>query len=108
MPGPLRILCTGDLHVGRRPSRLAEHIDARRCSCASVWNDIVEYALRERIDLLLVSGDWVDRENRFYEAFGPIERGLRVLDGAGIDTVAVAGNHDFDVLPRLADQLGKG
>jgi DNA repair exonuclease SbcCD nuclease subunit len=99
------VLCTGDLHVGRRPSRLADGVDARGWSCACVWNDIVDYAVRERVDLLLISGDWVDHDNRFYEAFGPLERGLRRLEQAGVDTLAVAGNHDYDVLPRLATQL---
>jgi DNA repair exonuclease SbcCD nuclease subunit len=66
---------------------------------------VVDLAISERADVVAISGDLVDRENRFYEAFGPLERGLRRLSDAGIDTVAVAGNHDFDVLPRLADQM---
>jgi DNA repair exonuclease SbcCD nuclease subunit len=65
----------------------------------------VDLAINERADVVAVSGDLVDRENRFYEAFGPLERGLRRLSDAGIETVAVAGNHDFDVLPKLADQM---
>jgi DNA repair exonuclease SbcCD nuclease subunit len=106
MGKPIRIILTGDLHVGRRPSRVSEHIDCKRCSCAAAWQAIVDFALHEKADVVAISGDLVDRENRFYEAFGPLERGLRKLSDAGIDTVAVAGNHDFDVLPRLADQLG--
>ena len=105
MGKPVRIVLTGDLHVGRRPSRVSEHIDCKRCSCAAAWSSVVDYALRERADVVAISGDLVDRENRFYEAFGPLERGLRKLSDAGVDTVAVAGNHDFDVLPKLADQM---
>jgi DNA repair protein SbcD/Mre11 len=105
MGKPLRVVLTGDLHVGRRPSRVTDDALCRRASCASAWGAVVDFALRESADVVLVSGDLVDRENRFYEAFGPLERGLRKLSDAGIDTVAVAGNHDFDVLPRLADQM---
>lgn len=105
MGKPVRIVLTGDLHVGRRPSRVADEGLCRRSSCAAAWSAVVDLALHERADVVAVSGDLVDRENRFYEAFGPLERGLRRLSEAGIDTVAVAGNHDFDVLPRLADQL---
>src|SRR5688572_26723087 len=108
MGRPLRIVCTGDLHIGRRPSRLPDSVDARDCSCAAVWGDIVAFAIQRQVDVVLVSGDLVDRENRFYEAFGPLEHGLRELETAGIDAVAVAGNHDFDVLPRLADQFSSG
>lgn len=106
MGKPLRIVLTGDLHVGRRPSRVSDDALSKRASCAAAWSAIVDLALREKADVVAVSGDLVDRENRFYEAFGPLERGLRRLSDAGIDTVAVAGNHDFDVLPKLADQLG--
>jgi DNA repair exonuclease SbcCD nuclease subunit len=105
MGKPLRIVLTGDLHVGRRPSRVADDAMCRRASCAAAWGAVVDFALREKADVVALSGDLVDRENRFYEAFGPLERGLRKLSDAGIDTVAVAGNHDFDVLPRLAGQM---
>jgi DNA repair exonuclease SbcCD nuclease subunit len=101
----VRIVLTGDLHVGRRPSRVTDEGLCRRSSCAAAWAAVVELALGERADVVAISGDLVDRENRFYEAFGPLERGLRRLSDAGIETVAVAGNHDFDVLPKLADQL---
>jgi DNA repair exonuclease SbcCD nuclease subunit len=105
MGKPVRIVLTGDLHVGRRPSRVADEGLCRRSSCAAGWAEVVELAINERADLVAVSGDLVDRENRFYEAFGPLERGLRRLSEAGIETVAVAGNHDYDVLPKLADQM---
>lgn len=103
---PLRILCTGDLHVGRRPSRVVGCAEPRRVSCAAMLADLVDYAIAQKIDALAISGDIVDRENRFYEAYGPLERNLRRLTGADIDTFVVSGNHDFDVLPRLAHDLG--
>jgi DNA repair exonuclease SbcCD nuclease subunit len=105
MGKPLRIVLTADLHVGRRPSRVDDEGLCRRASCAAACGAVVDLALREKADVVAIAGDLVDRENRFYEAFGPLERGLRKLSDAGIDTVAVAGNHDFDVLPRLADQM---
>jgi DNA repair protein SbcD/Mre11 len=97
----MRILCTGDIHIGRRASRIPDGIDSARFSTAAAWEAVVDAAIRERVDLLALSGDVVDRANRYFEAFGPLERGLRQLVEAGIDTVAVTGNHDFDVLPQL-------
>lgn len=102
----MKILCTGDLHLGRRSSRLPSHLDGRIHSCAGCWGRIVDLALSEGVDVVALSGDLVDRENRFYEAVGPLEAGLQRLAGEGIVTIAVAGNHDHDVLPRLADGLG--
>jgi predicted phosphodiesterase len=103
----IRILCSGDLHLGRRSSRLSDGADARAHSATAAWNALVELALTERVQLVALSGDLVDRENRYFEAFGPLERGVARLAAAGIHVIAVAGNHDFDVLPRLVPSLGK-
>lgn len=101
----MKLLCAGDLHIGRRSSKLPETLDGAAHSCAAAWDAVVETALTERVDVVALSGDLVDRANRFFEAIGPLERGLRRLADAGIDTVAVAGNHDYDVLPQLAGTL---
>ncbi|HXG24380.1 MAG TPA: DNA repair exonuclease, partial [Chthonomonadales bacterium] len=102
----MKLLCTGDLHIGRRPSHTPSYLDGRHCSCAAAWEALVEGAITEKVDAVLISGDIVDRNNRFYEAFGPLERGLKRLAQAEIETFAVAGNHDYDVLPRLVDTVG--
>lgn len=103
----MKVLCTGDLHIGRGPSRLPSGVDVRPLSCARRWEAIVECALTQRVDLVAISGDLVDRKNRYFEAIGPLEKGLRRLGDAGVTTVAVAGNHDFDVLPEIAQSLGE-
>ena len=102
----MKILCCGDVHIGRRSARLPEHVDGREVSSAACWTRIVDLALAERVDVVALSGDVVDQANRYYEATGPLEAGIRRLAEAGIPTVAVAGNHDHDVFPRLADELG--
>lgn len=66
----------------------------------------MELAITEGVDLLALSGDVIDQENKYYEATGPLERGVRRLAEAGIPVVAVAGNHDYDVLPRVFKDLG--
>jgi DNA repair exonuclease len=101
----MKVLCTGDLHIGRRPTRLPPEVDCRPLSCARHWDAIVDYAIAQAVDVVALSGDVVDQSNKFYEAVGPLERGLRRLGEAGVVTVAVAGNHDYDVLPQLASTL---
>ena len=98
----MKILCTADVHIGRRPSRLPDSIDRATLSCAQAWTALVDRALEERVDLLLVGGDLVDQANRFYEAAGAVESGVRALAARGILTLAVAGNHDHDTLPWIA------
>lgn len=98
-----RVLCTGDVHIGRRVTRVAETY-----RCADAWSAIVDLAIEERVDLLAVSGDIVDQETRSYEALGPLESGFRRLERAGVPAVAVSGNHDHDVLHALAGVAGGG
>lgn len=102
----LKILAAADIHIGRRPARVP--VDATAFSAALAWQDLVDAALAHQVDVVLLAGDVVDRDNRYFEAYGPLEAGLRRLTDAGIDTVMVAGNHDFDVLPRLLAQFDAG
>lgn len=102
----IRILCSADIHLGRRSTRIPEDVLAgEKLSAASAWERIVDLALAEDVQAIALTGDIVDQENRFYESVGPLERGLRRLSEAGIDTFAVSGNHDFEVLPRVARSL---
>lgn len=101
----MRILCAGDLHLGRGSTRLPTTGDARTYSCAAAWAAIVDHAIAQQVDVVALSGDLVDQDNRFFEALGPLEKGLRRLAGERIVTVAVAGNHDYGVLPAHARQL---
>lgn len=99
MPSTTQILCTGDLHLGRYPSRIpSQH---RELSVEYVWEDLVSYAVQQGVDIVALTGDVVDEENKMYESLGPLQQGLKRLDEAEIDTVAVSGNHDYDALPRL-------
>jgi DNA repair protein SbcD/Mre11 len=106
--GSIRLLCTGDIHLGRRSSRLPAHADPAALSTAGCWSALAELAIERGVHAVLLSGDVVDRANRYFEAFGPLESGLRRLSRSGIPTFAVAGNHDFDVLPRLVDSFDDG
>jgi DNA repair exonuclease SbcCD nuclease subunit len=98
------LLCTGDIHMGRRPGALPEPHQSS-ASANQTWRDLVEFALQRSPETLLLTGDIIDRENKYYEALGPLEEGIRRLGKAGIKVVAVSGNHDFDVLPRLVGNL---
>lgn len=92
----VRVLCAGDIHIGRRSTRVHDVFRS-----ADAWRDIVDKAIELDVDLVALSGDIIDEESKSYEALGPMQHGLHLLDEAGINTVAVAGNHDFDVLVRL-------
>ena len=101
----IHLLCTGDLHLGRHPTRIPGEYDSRNYSPISIWKKIVEKAVNLKVDAVIFSGDIIDRENRFYEAFGPLESGIKKLEEQDIFTFAVAGNHDYDVLTTINRNL---
>jgi len=105
------LLCVGDMHLGRRPSRVPdglEHeyrISVHELDPRAAWRAVVREALQREVDAVLLAGDVVESNNGYMEAYGALLGGVKELASRGIDVVAVAGNHDVDVLPRLADEL---
>ena len=102
---PFRILCTGDVHLGRRPTRIPEGIEAGTLGPRGAWQAIVASAIELNVDAVVLTGDMVDESNRFYEAFSVLQSGIEQLVEVKIPVIAVSGNHDFEVLARLADQF---
>lgn len=104
--GSIQLLCTGDLHLGRHPTRIPDRLDGPMFSPRSVWQEIVREAIETGVDAVVLTGDIADRENRYFEAYGAFEAGVIDLDDAGIPVVTVAGNHDSEFLPRMVDDIG--
>ncbi len=100
----MKLLCAADLHLGRQPSRLPRHLEdlATRLTPAESWRRLVSLAVEERAAAVLLAGDVVEDEHDYFEAFADLRRGAQELADAGIGLLAVAGNHDVGVLPRLA------
>jgi hypothetical protein len=106
---PLKLLAAADLHLGRRPSRLpselTDRIAARELGPAGAWERLVDLAVDEKVDALLLAGDVVEAEDDFFEAYAELHRGVTRLAEAGVRVFAVAGNHDTRVLPYLSDEV---
>lgn len=107
MTDALTLLCTGDIHLGRYPSRIPDGLQTSRCSPRAAWHETVDIALERSADAVVLTGDVVDQENRYFEAYGPFEEGIAKLDDAGIPVLAVSGNHDFGVFPDLVDEVDR-
>ena len=105
----MKLLCVGDIHLGRQPARLpaglADELKASELGPGAAWRLAVDFALRDEVDAVLLAGDVVEQEDDFYEAYGDLRRGVDRLAAAGIRVLAVSGNHDVQVLPRLADAV---
>ncbi len=105
----MRLLCIADIHLGRQPARLPEAVRERRgarsLGPAGAWERAVDYAIEQRVEAVLLAGDVVEQADDFHEAFVDLRTGVERLTGAGIRVIAVTGNHDVFVLPRLAETL---
>jgi len=101
------ILAIGDVHLGTACSGVPDEIsswgiDPGELTPAAALKLSVEFAIEQKLDAVLFAGDVVESTNARFEAMLPLEESIRRLLDAGIQVIAVAGNHDVEALPRLA------
>jgi exonuclease SbcD len=79
-----------DVHLGNeqygRKERAADFADA--------FHFVLDYAIRQRVDFVLVAGDLFERSTLDPVTFDQSLSGLKKLAVAGIPLIAIAGNHD--------------
>ena len=101
------ILVIGDVHLGTACSGVPDEIsswglDSGELAPAATLKLSVDFAIEKHLDAVLFAGDVVESTNARFEAMLPLEESIRRLLDAGIQVIAVAGNHDVEALPRLA------
>ncbi|HHQ47472.1 MAG TPA: hypothetical protein ENK19_01135, partial [Acidobacteria bacterium] len=104
------ILLVGDVHLGRRPTGLEDVLEVlglepRRLSAAAGWEATVGWAVDHGVRAVILAGDVVEGLRDRFEAYAHLQRGASRLTETGIPLLAVAGNHDVEALPRLADRV---
>lgn len=65
----------------------------------------MDLAVAEDVAAVLLAGDVVEDEHDFFEAYSDLRSGAERLADNGIQLVAIVGNHDVTVLPRLAQAM---
>ncbi len=94
----IKILATADLHIGISSSAAENQTTA---STRNTWDRMVDWAMENNVDAVVISGDIVDRENKFVEGMSTLKHGLDKLQAKNIHTIMAAGNHDFQTLPDI-------
>jgi len=69
-------------------------VEALRKSTYQAFQNIVELALKEKVEAVLIAGDIYDGAEKSLEAQLKFRHGLQKLSDKGIDTFIVHGNHD--------------
>lgn len=100
----MKILHTSDLHIGKYIGTYDLKEDTEY-----VLNQVVDTAIRERVEVVLISGDVFDRPNPSEEAIKMYVSFLKQLLDKNIKVIAISGNHDSGIrLSAYKDILGKG
>ena len=71
-----RFLAAGDIHLGRRPARVPPDQDVSEFAPRRAWRALVQTAIAQQVDAIALTGDVVDQDNRFYEAFSDLQDGV--------------------------------
>lgn len=91
----MRLLHCSDLHLGRRPvGGKGEFSEKRYLDYFNAFEQCVDIAIREKVDLFIMSGDIFDRKEIVPEVLEKSEKILKKLSDAQIFSVAIEGNHD--------------
>jgi len=103
----MKLLAVGDMHLGRVPVALPPGLvdAARSLGPETAWQRCVDTAISLKVEAVLLAGDVVDRERDFFAGYASLKSGIETLLEHDIRVIAIAGNHDTEVLPRLADAL---
>jgi len=102
------LLHVSDTHLGAsRPGRLRD----REMDFYEVFDEVVDVAIRERVDAVIHAGDLFDSYRPSPQTYYYAYRSLRRLREAGIPVLAVAGQHDqpkASALPplRVLEEVG--
>jgi len=95
---PVRFIHAADLHIDSPFKGISEiHPDLGELLYQSPYqsfNSIVDLAIREKVDCVLVSGDIYDSADKSLRAQLKFRDGLNRLSNKGIPTFIVCGNHD--------------
>lgn len=98
----MRFLHTGDLHIGKYVHDFSMLEDQ-----AHILNQILEIAVRERVDVLLLAGDIYDRALPMAEAVSILDDFLTRVLAEHIRIIMISGNHDSPERVEFAGRILK-
>jgi len=91
-----RIIHTSDVHLGAPLGWLGHRAGEQRDALKKAWTTVVDRALSERADCLIVAGDLFDSNNPPASAVRFVLKELdRLTTASETETVILPGSHDF-------------
>jgi exonuclease SbcD len=102
---PLRILHAADIHIGEMAFLKIDQetgINARGLDFLNSFKNVADIAIRQKVDVFLVAGDFFTKVNPHPRYLLEVFRKLKKVSGAGITTIIISGNHET---PRISTTL---
>ncbi|MCW4012179.1 MAG: DNA repair exonuclease [Candidatus Bathyarchaeota archaeon] len=88
------IVITGDNHLNLYNQKLGSKLAERRARIGKAWNQTIEYAIENKADIYINTGDLFDQLSPRNPPRASVINGYRRLREAGISSYIVAGNHE--------------
>ena len=89
-----KLLHASDIHIGAKFSSFGEKAAAQRQALLDAFAKIINLAISEQVQLLLIAGDLFDSNFPSYQSVSFVKGQLKKLDNAGIRAVILPGTHD--------------
>lgn len=99
----MKFLHTADLHIGKKIYEQSLISDQK-----FILDRILEIALKEQVDAVVIAGDVYDRAIPPTEAVALLDEFLTHLHREGIPVIAVSGNHDSPERLSFGDRILEG
>ena len=102
----MKLVCCADLHLGRK-STLPEDLKNKQDDFSSekAWNRIIDIAIYEKADAILVAGDVFDKNVYQFTSKKLLEESLKKLKNKNIEVLMISGNHDSKLLESVVKNI---
>lgn len=90
----MKIVLTADNHLNYYSQKFGTKLAERRKHFGRAWEETIDFAIRNRVDLYLCAGDLFDQVMPRNPPRGKVMEGFRKLKENGIRAYVIGGHHD--------------
>jgi DNA repair protein SbcD/Mre11 len=94
MEEEIKVIHTGDLHLGMTFKSLGKRSKLHRRDCQDVFSNIIDLCIKEKVNGLLIAGDLFDEPNPSKSIITFVIDELKRLKKVNIPIFLISGNHD--------------
>lgn len=90
----MKILHCSDIHLGKKPFGTKEFSQKRYLDFFKAFDEMVDIAIDEKVDLFIVAGDLFDKKELTPDTLERCEKSFQKLKNREIKVFLIEGNHD--------------